>query len=506
MAKILNKDINARFKSATETHIPDVFKTNKLPNNASAEHNNSTSITQPGGLKDYLYIPNWSLEEFIKERTRYVTQGVEGSTVSSYGEPGTYFYKVFFNFNTSTGLLGSLIKSTNNSTIKDNNSAWQYLTNNIVGDKFSTQYRGVLLKKRTSLEKFAHILNYLTKECPWFFKEITGIAEAIKYDFNEIAKSDGKVINIAFNQDAIDMRVSTLLDLYRDACFDYKNLKEVLPENLRKFDMSVILFNPPTIGLNIKPSGFLGGNNLGVIKANDEKSMSFKCIIFKNCEIKYTDLTTITDTLTNEAGFVNNLTMPITFERFYIYNLNNELNSEILDNLYRETAIHDELNMTMLDSFLSNLTPSVNPITTGDLSISDILPNKPPVEDIPDDDQESEYIENEKPYDEPTEEEITDAVNNSTPLEVAEAYNDIPDLHDKDKKEIQNTIDKLKQAYNTDDVIAVYGIGFDSANAETIAHNNLFAYNKAGYNCAPAGGSAKDKNGSAVAVRYVFKL
>lgn len=497
MAKILNEDINARFKSATETNIPDVFKTNKLPNNASTEHQDSTSITQPGGLKDYLYIPNWSLEEFIKERTRYVTQGTEGSTVSSYGEPGTYFYKVFFNFNTSTGLLGSLIKSTNNSTIKDNNSAWQYLTNNIVGDKFSSQYRGVLLKKRTSLEKFAHILNYLTKECPWFFKEITGIAEAIKYDFNEIAKSDGKVINIVFNQDAVDMRISTLLDLYRDACFDYKNLKEVLPENLRKFDMSVILFNPPTIGLNIKEPRNAGSNNIGVIKANDEKSMSFKCIIFKNCEIKYTDLTTLTDTLSNEAGFVNNLTMPITFERFYIYNLNNELNSEILDNLYREVAIFDELNPSLPENMLSNLTPTVTPVSTSELSISNITP---------DNDEESEYIENEEPYDEPTEEEITDAVNNSTPLEVAEAYNDIPDLHDKDKKEIQNTIDKIKQAYNTDDVIAVYGIGFDSANAETIAHNNLFAYNYAGYNCAPVSGSAKDKNGSAVAIRYVFKL
>ena len=59
--------------------------------------------------------------------------------------------------------------------------------------------------------------------------------------------------------------------------------------------------------------------------------MSFKCIYLKNCEILINDLESITGNLNNEKGFNQELSMTISFERHYSYNINKELNLMISD-------------------------------------------------------------------------------------------------------------------------------------------------------------------------------
>lgn len=358
-----------------------VYNANALTNNKSIRRSMDDVSTMSGEyvsssndniFDDLLKIPNWSFEDFYKERTKFRRQGLDGNDTSPYNDRGSFFYKLFFNFSSNFGLLGSLIHTSTSKYTKDINTAYMYLSNNIEGDKFSEKYKNVLRAKRSSLESFGKILNYLQMECPWFFKEVGGLAEVTKRNFNEIVPAEEKQITLTFNPDAVDMRISTLLDLYVNACYDTINFKEVVPENLRKFDMSIIIFNPPIANLNVpytymsteelekayqrakeKSMANIGfQTDLGADESDFSKSMnnwagilkermSFKCIILKNCEIDLNNLTTTPEVLSTEEPLSLEYTINIKYQRSYIYNLNKPLSIELLDNMYNELSFND---------------------------------------------------------------------------------------------------------------------------------------------------------------------
>ena len=319
---------------------------------------------------DLLFIPNWSTEDFIKERLKFKKIATDGSTVSRYNDKGMFFYRLFFNFNTGYGLFGSILKDSINQATEEGNTAWQYLTNNIGSKRFSERYRNVLYNKRESLVEFTKLLNYISNESPWFFESISGLKDATKLEFDNIVKKEDPSFSIKFNPDAIDMRISTLLDLYKDACFDYTNSKEVIPENLRKFDMSIILFNPPIQGVNINykniyentrtnpisntsEAGFVVGythkedqfTNTRFKKTYSDvfnpNGMSFKCLIFKNCEFVLKEMSSFPDTIMNSTGFEAKYDIKISYQRVFSYNINRELTVEVLDNLYNLAGLED---------------------------------------------------------------------------------------------------------------------------------------------------------------------
>ena len=331
-----------------------ILDLNLFDGNATTHINADGSITGENigsTLRDMIAIPNWSIRDFAIERWKFKTQSSAESTLSPYGEPGMFFYKVLFNFNTSYGLLGGLINEMNGKPVKDINTAWQFLANNSKSSRFSSMYRKTLKIKAGYLFKFAQLLNFLSNECPWFFKDVEGLGEALKYNFEEIVPQKNRTIKLTFNQDAVDMRVSTLIDLYKQACYDWVNFKEIIPENLRKFDMCIMLFNPPIAGMNF--GGFITKDdmkypNVKPVTAsykqfkgdlNDKTGMSFKCIYLKNCEILINDLESITGNLNNEKGFNQELSMTISFERHYSYNINKELGVQLADSGLLEIQI-----------------------------------------------------------------------------------------------------------------------------------------------------------------------
>ncbi len=328
-----------------------ILNLNLFSDNETIRLNPNGSITGENissTLRDMLVIPNWNIRDFAIERWKFKTQSSTGSTLSPYGEPGMFFYKVMFNFNTSYGLLGGIIKESNGADVKDVNTALQFLINNSISARFSAAYRSILDRKIEQLKNFGKLLNFLSNECPWFFKDVEGLGPALNYNFAELVPSKARSIKLTFNQDAVDMRVSTLIDLYKQACYDWVNFKEIIPENLRKFDMCIMLFNPPIAGMNFggfittddmkyqnSPSEFAlykGFNS----KIDSKNGMSFKCIYLKNCEILINELESITGNLNNEKGFNQELSMTITFERHYSYNINKEFNIMVSDSGYIE--------------------------------------------------------------------------------------------------------------------------------------------------------------------------
>ena len=311
----------------TEYKLNDDVKTESTPN----------KILQNSFTPDLLAIPNWNLADFLEERKKYIFKGLPSLAESKQlsisdkrlykqDEKGYFFYKVFFNFYTGYGLLGGLINNANiNPNLKDVpsfNTAINYLKVNSNSNRFSEVYRKKLFQKCLSLKKFGELLNYLMVECPWYFKEIGGIQEAIKYDFDDLTKE--RKITLTFNPDAIDFRVSALMELYLDACFDPYNHKEIVPSNLRKFDMSVLICQVPIIGHNIFGTTHHGFN----LDTNNNylDTLSFKWILFQNCEFDYKSIASVVDSVSSESPFEMSHTVDIIAERTYVRDFNPDLN------------------------------------------------------------------------------------------------------------------------------------------------------------------------------------
>lgn len=283
---------------------------------------------------DLLAIPNWNLKDFIEERKKYIFKGlpslaqshnlnISNELLYAQDENGYFFFKVFFNFYTGYGLLGGLLNNIQTQLkVPSINTALNYLKVNSNSNRFTGEYRKKLFQKCLSLEKFGELLNYLMIECPWYFKEIGGIQEAVKYDFVDLTKE--RKITLSFNPDAIDFRVSALMELYLDACFDPYNHKEIVPSNLRKFDMSVLICQVPIIGHNIFGNEYHGFN------LNDNNNyldtLSFKWILFQNCEFDYKSIASVVDSVNNESPFEMGYTVDIIAERTYVRDFNPDLN------------------------------------------------------------------------------------------------------------------------------------------------------------------------------------
>lgn len=450
-----------------EDSIDPVYWVDPVRNNTSIRRKSENVIKNNGDYMsgheflydDLLLIPNWSFEDFYNERTKFRRQGLPDSDASPYNDRGSFFYKVFFNFNTNYGLLGSLIQSSTSKYVQDVNTAYTYLSNNIYGDKFSENYKNVLMSKQQSLEAFGKILNYLQMECPWFFKEVGGLAETTKRNFNDIVSNEDKKIVLSFNPDAVDMRVSTLLDLYVNACYDTINFKEVIPENLRKFDMSIIIFNPPISNLNV-PYQYMSFEEMqkqrqksksGAKRTAEEETvmsrysnnwagvlteqMSFKCIILKNCEISLEDLSTTPEVLSTEEPLSLDHSINIKYQRSYIYNLNRPLSIEVLDNMFNEilTTDRDDLNKKITDTLNAEAEywkkalpdyievveeeveeeelPSIAEIERAEMERAENTIDE--IEEEYDIDELSDVYENDSEYDEYTKEEISEKLDDS---------------------------------------------------------------------------------------------
>lgn len=285
----------------------------------------STPYMQYARVKDddsgdlFFNLPKWGYDDFINERNIWLKQ-----ITNKLNGPSLFYFKIFFEFNTNHGLFGGILNDTNKRSV---NSAYQYLST------WQSYYEGNsnidISNRLIALEKFTKLLSYISMHSPWFFKSVKNLQNAASPYLNEFGKE--KYLNIEFEEEAIDMRLSTLFSLYKYACFDDINCKEIIPENLRKFNMIVVLFESPIkyIHTPIASDG-------SVIKKSykelwEEKSgegqntMSFKTFTFKNCEFAIDSINSyIKGDVSNESGFnLGKNDVKIKYDRVYEH-LSNE--------------------------------------------------------------------------------------------------------------------------------------------------------------------------------------
>ena len=99
------------------------------------------------------------------------------------------------------------------------------------------------VKRAKMIDQFVNLLSYIQDKSPWFFQSIEGLDEVLKVDtFSEDfdATRGDKFITIN-TLESVDLRVNALGDLYRKATFDFEYMRELVPKNLRRFNMWIIV-------------------------------------------------------------------------------------------------------------------------------------------------------------------------------------------------------------------------------------------------------------------------
>jgi hypothetical protein len=101
------------------------------------------------------------------------------------------------------------------------------------------------LKRSLMIKGFRNGLDYINKNCPYYFQSISGLDQLLKtpisnYHKNSTALKRAGTLTIECLE-SIDMRLSALAELYRKAIYDYTNHRIMLPENLRKFRMWLVV-------------------------------------------------------------------------------------------------------------------------------------------------------------------------------------------------------------------------------------------------------------------------
>lgn len=254
-------------------------------------------------------IPNWGIKDYIRERAIW-QKGVESLT----GEPGWFYFKIFFKFNTSYGLFGGILDDTTSV-----NTAIEYLYN--CKKNYSVDQ---IAQRQLALLKFVGSLSYINENAPWFFDSISGLNNANSVKINEPFKDNE--LEIGIKEDAVDMRLTTLFELYKYACFDNVNLKEIIPENLRKFDMTILIFHTP---LRYYQTGFQSMKN-GTYEYKSFNSqdfgnrMSYLMFTFANCEFDVDSINSvIPGNISNESAFnLGKSSFKIKYKRVYKHTSN----------------------------------------------------------------------------------------------------------------------------------------------------------------------------------------
>ncbi len=259
-----------------------------------------------------LDVPAWGYKDFINERVSF-QKGLDSIAT----QPAWLYFKLFFKFDSSYGLLGGIMRSSDGNKFAANNTAIQYLTRNWykLNDNMSARIK--------SLVKFVRSLSYISSYAPWFFKSVKDVNNALNMNLNNLTAE--KSIEIECSEEATDLRLLTLMDFYKYAAYDAINQKEILPENLRKFDLDIVVFQSPIRYLQTSTRDLKGRTTLykNLNSANMTDRMSFKLFSFQGCEIDYSTLNTmLPQTFSNQAPFQSTPTFKIKYDRVYQHNQN----------------------------------------------------------------------------------------------------------------------------------------------------------------------------------------
>lgn len=190
-------------------------------------------------------------------------------------------------------------------SLKDNQAAKNDAQ--LVNCAYTYLLRNDEVKRAKLIKNFIEILSDINCNTPWYFKEISGLDEAVsRKTFFETGKMDDnkKQIIITCLADSVDTRIGNMLDMYRSACYSWQTKREIVPANLRKFDMGIYIFIQPT-------QNYKNGDDNRMMTEQNHKYLEFH-----NCEIDI-DSCKFGDTFSVETPNKIEYKIAITYDNCY---------------------------------------------------------------------------------------------------------------------------------------------------------------------------------------------
>ena len=271
--------------------------------------------------------------------------GRYSSEFNLYDNPQTLFFKILFHFDEPYGLLHPTWNFASGEMV--NNPINQLRMKDLDWYNYSTAYSYLQqndeIERSIYLQKFIELLSNINSESPWYFSGIAGLDLAInrhdyfKEDTGANIPNERRTLTIECMEDSIDQRLTTLMDLYRHMTYSWGHKKEIIPSNLRKFSMSIVLYSMPIKRLHLpiknkKITDTLGQVGKWMDGYNDDSKeyanfygdssstymASYKVFEFRNCEFRFNG--TAFASINNggdEVGLTPKITFNVDYEDCY---------------------------------------------------------------------------------------------------------------------------------------------------------------------------------------------
>lgn len=309
-----------------------------------------------------------SYKQFLLDRMNFLKSGTKnGDAFNLYDSQSHLYFKIFFDFNYNLGdnpagkrgllylpyepdsdnmdMVGKESSDINElGKLLNADTAWNYLQLN--GER----------ERAYKLMKFVKLLSDISTKSPWYFTSVSGLETALtreQFGNHEFKiEEESKKITIKCLPDAYDNRIGTLIDLYRNIVWSHSSKREIVPANLRKFDMSIYIFSD-TIGsmhgVTNNSTEAIDENNLrdttrdtanpenpNLYKVNLDANASIdvgeidklngaptryivghKYIEFHNCEFNFNSSSSGYGEISNSEGYSPEYTIEISFDNAY---------------------------------------------------------------------------------------------------------------------------------------------------------------------------------------------
>ena len=285
-------------------------------------YKNIYNYNVPAGPSDY--IPGANAEGPVGDIHRF--RRVDRSGFNATDDLDKRYFKILFyfynddsdtsrwdHFNSgSSGLLTPTWLEAVNGDYYKYNSAWAYLKNNYEEERAD------------ALIEFITLLSQISSESPWYFQTISGVDEALGREKWNIG-DERKKITIGCLSDPVDHRIESLLSLYRSIVWSHARKCEVLPANLRKFDMGLFIFSGVINGLHVMRDDYGNQVNwapIGHVGLSDRERSTYKYIEFHNCEISMDSIKSGYGEMSNSEGFEQTFNIDIYFDDCYEHEFN----------------------------------------------------------------------------------------------------------------------------------------------------------------------------------------
>lgn len=258
-----------------------------------------------------------SYATFLSDRNNFRKSGTRsGSEFNKFETPVNQYFKLLFYFknqdSSNNPLDGGLLAPTWSifeSNVQDKyykyNSAWSYLKMN--GEE----------ERAEKLKQFITLLSNISSQSPWFFSSISGLDGALERNAGQNKEfkidEERKKISIKCLPDVYDTRIGTLLDLYRDIVWSWQTKREVVPSNLRKFDMGIFIFSDAIKNIHTPKKD----EEATIFSESSRYLTSYKYIEFHNCEFDYNSSKSPMAELNNQEGFAPEYVIDIYFDDVY---------------------------------------------------------------------------------------------------------------------------------------------------------------------------------------------